>query len=103
MIVAEFLAMKIVTETLQGIKYKLRMMGGPIFCPSHIYGDHMSVIHNTQCNESTLKNKCNYICYQSVHGSVAKGESLTGHVGNNKHCAELSTKVLYGGKHNFHV
>ena len=26
------------------------------------------------------------------------GESLTGYVGTNKYCTELSTKVLYGGK-----
>ena len=31
------------------------------------------------------------------------GESLTGHVGTNKRCADLATNVLYGGKHRFHV
>ena len=31
------------------------------------------------------------------------GESLTGHVVTNENCAELATKVLYGGKRRFHV
>ena len=30
-------------------------------------------------------------------------ESLTGHVSTNKNCADLSTKVFYGGKRSFRV
>ena len=52
---------------------------------------------------SLLKKKPNYICYHVVCESVEMGESLTGHVGTNENCSELATKVLYGGKHNFHV
>ena len=53
---AEFVAMKQGMETLRGIRYKLRMMGVAIAGPSYIYGDNMSVIHNTQRPESVLKN-----------------------------------------------
>ena len=45
---AEFVAMKIVMDTLRGIRYKMRMTGVPISGPSYIYGDNMSVIHNNQ-------------------------------------------------------
>jgi hypothetical protein len=45
---AEFVAMKQGMEALQGLRYKLRMMGVQINGPSYIYGDNMSVIHNTQ-------------------------------------------------------
>ena len=44
---AEFVAMKIGMETLRGLQYKLCMMGVAILEPSLIYGDNMSVIHNT--------------------------------------------------------
>ena len=54
---AEFVAMKHGLESLRGLRYKLRMMGVPIAGPSYIYGDNMSVIHNTQRPESTLKKK----------------------------------------------
>jgi hypothetical protein len=45
---AEFVAMKIGMELLRGLRYKLRMMGVGISGPLYIYGDIMSVIHNTQ-------------------------------------------------------
>jgi hypothetical protein len=45
---AEFVAMKQGMEALQGLRYKLRMMGVSVSGPSYIYGDNMSVIHNTQ-------------------------------------------------------
>ena len=56
---AEFAAMKAGMEHLRVIKYKLCIMGVPLSGPSYIYGDNMSVIHNTQRPESTLKKKNN--------------------------------------------
>ena len=98
-----FFATKISMETLRGIRYKMGMMGVPIYGPLYIYGYYMSVINKTQRPESTLKNKSNYICYHTVRESVVMGESLTWHVGTNENCADLATKVLYGGKRRFHV
>ena len=95
---AEFVAMKMGMESLRGLRYKLRMMGVPIWGPSLIYGDNMSVIHNTQRPESTLKKKNNSIVYHAVRESVAMGESLTGHVRTNDNVADLATKVLSGKK-----
>ena len=43
----EFVALKQGMETLQGLCYKLWMMGVEISGPSYIYGDNMSIIHNT--------------------------------------------------------
>ena len=51
----EFVAMKIGIKTFCAIQYKLRMMGVPISGASYIYGDNISVIHNTSKPESTLK------------------------------------------------
>ena len=70
---AEFVVMKIGMESLRGLRYKLRMMGVGIAGPSYIYGDNMSVIHNTQKPESMLKKKSNSICYHAVCESVAMG------------------------------
>ena len=77
---AEFVAMKIVIETLRGISYNLRMTGVPISSPSYIYGDNVSVIHNNQRLDSTLNKKSNSICYYAVRESVAMVEYLTRHV-----------------------
>ena len=90
------MAMKIGMESLRGLCYKLHMMGVGISGPSYIYGDNMSVIHNTQRPESMLKKKSNSICYHAVCESVAMGESLTAHIGTNENVGDLATKVLYG-------
>ena len=70
------------------------MMGVPISVPSYVYGDNMTVIHNTQRLESTLKKEVNSSCYHSVCESIVMG---------NENCDSLSTKVLYGGKRRFCV
>ena len=74
---AIFVAMKIVMETLQGIRNKPSMMGVPVVVPSYIYGDNMSVIRNTQRTDTTLKKNRIYIFYHDVHEYVTMGETLT--------------------------
>jgi len=95
---AEFVALKHGIETLRGIRYKLRMMEIPIASPSCAYVDNMSVIHNTQRPESTLKKKSHSLCYHEARESVAMGESLTGHIPTDRNVADLLTKVLHGQK-----
>jgi hypothetical protein len=100
---AEFVAMKHGMETMRGLRYKLRMMGIPLSGPSYLYGDNMSVIHNTQRPESTLKKKSNSICYHAVRESVAMGESRTAHVGSDDNMADIATKILGGGRKRNHL
>ena len=90
--------MKQGTEAVCGLRYKLRMMGVRISGPTYIYGDNMSVIHNIQRPESTLRKKSNSICYHAVRESVAMGESLTGHIPTGGNCSDLSTKIIPGGR-----
>ena len=68
---AEFVAMKQAMEVSRRLQYKLRMLGVPIEGPTHMYGDNMSMIHNTPHPESQLKKKSNSICYQVVGEAVA--------------------------------
>jgi hypothetical protein len=95
---AEFVAMKLGVEALRGIRYKLRIMGIPIAGPTYVYGDNMSVIHNTQRPESTLKKKNLSICYHTVHEAVAMGEILTSHVRTKNDFSDFMMKVIYGRK-----
>lgn len=94
---AEFVAMKNATEAARGLRYKLRMMGIAVNDPNYIYGDNMSVIHNTQRPESTLKKKSISICYHFMRESVAMGESLTAHIRSEDNPADICTKVMTGG------
>ena len=52
---------------------------------------------------SLLKKKGSYVFYHAICESVVMGESLTGNAGTNRNCADLATKVLYGGNSRFHV
>ena len=63
---SEFIAMRTGLETVQGLRYKLRMMGIPVNTPTYIYGDNMSVIHNTSKPESVLRKKANSVCYHYI-------------------------------------
>ena len=74
---AEFVAMKIGMETLQGLRYILRMMGIPLSGTLIIYGYNMAVIHNMQGPENTLRQRIISLCYHAIRESFAMGESLT--------------------------
>ena len=100
---AEFVAVKQGMEAMRGLRRKLRMMGVSVPTPSYIYGDNMSVIHNTQRPESTLKKKSNSICYHAARESVAMGESLTGHISTHENPADLCTKIIPGGMKRDHL
>ena len=95
---AEFVCLKQGVECLKGTRCKLRMMGVPIDGPTWIYGDNMSVIHNTSTPESTPKKKSNAICYHLVREAVAAKECLTCWVPTLSNWADLLTKILSGQK-----
>jgi len=94
---SEFVALKHGMEAIRGLRYKLRIMGVPLSGPAYVYGNNMSVIHNTQRPESTLKKKSNEICYHYGRESVAMDECRTGHIDTNENPADLATKVINGG------
>jgi len=95
---AEFVAMKVGFENARAVRYKLRMMGVPIDEPVYVYGDNMSVIHNTQKPESTLKKKSNSICYHYIRECIAMGEALTSHIRSEDNPADICTKLISGGE-----
>ena len=68
---SEFPAMKGATEYIQGLRFKLRMMGIPIAGPAIVLEDNQSALHNTSVPESTLKKKSNSIAYHFVREGVA--------------------------------
>jgi hypothetical protein len=77
---AELVTMKNGIETVRGLRYKLRMMGVPLSGPCYVYGDNLSVVHNTQRPESMLKKKYNSIYYHVARESTAMGECIMAHV-----------------------
>jgi hypothetical protein len=79
------------------------MMGVAIDSPTYIYGDNMSVVHNTQRPESVMKKKSNEICYQIVRESAAMGESIIGHIPSVNNPTDICTKAVPGGQKRDHL
>ena len=95
---SEFTAMKLCTEYVRGIRYKVRMMGIPCDEPTYVYGDNMSVLANTSIPESTLKKKSNSIAYHFVREGVARDEWRTAYINTHLNPADLLTKPLSSGE-----
>jgi hypothetical protein len=66
--------------------------------PKYVYGDNMSVVHNTHRPEAVLKKTSNSIFYHAVRESDAMGESIIGHVPSDDNPADICTKVVPGGQ-----
>jgi hypothetical protein len=86
---AKFVAMKHGIEMLRGLRYKIRMIGVPLSRPTYVYGDNKSQVTNSSRPESTLKKKCNSICYHAIRESVAMGETLLTHIRTGDNLADF--------------
>jgi hypothetical protein len=90
---SEFSAMKTAVELVEGLRYKLRMMGVPLEGPAFVRADNMSVVNNTSRPESQLKKKSNSIAYHYVREKVAAGVILVSHEDTKSNLADMLTKT----------
>ena len=60
---SEFIALRIATEMVEGLRYELRMFGVEIDIPSDVFFDNQSVITNVSIPSSVLNKKHNSSCY----------------------------------------
>ena len=95
---SEFVAMKKAAEYVQGLRYKLRMMGIKVDEPACIFGDNKSILFNTTNPGSTLKKRSNAIAYHFVREGVARDEWGTAYVCPDDNVADMLTKSLSGPK-----
>jgi hypothetical protein len=95
---SEFSAMKTGTELVEGLRYKLRMMGIPIDGPCHIRADNMSVVRNSSQPESTLKKKSNSIAFHYVRERAAARVISVQYEPTNTNLADMLTKTQPGPK-----
>jgi hypothetical protein len=93
---AEFVAMRIMAEILDALRYKLRMWGVPIDRPANVFCDNKSVVTNSTVPTSTLKKKHNSIAYHRVRDAVAGGIARIAKVHTSENLADLLTKSLPG-------
>ncbi len=95
---AEFVALKIATELVKALRYKLQMMGVPIEGAANVLVDNASVVTNSTVPSSTLQKKHNSICYHYVREAVAAKCLQIAYVPSDQNLADVLTKPLGASK-----
>ena len=93
---SEFVALRIATELVISLRYKLRMFGIPIQGEANMFCDNEAVYKNSSFAESTLKKKHNSICFHRVRENVAAGVITVIKVDSGSNLSDILTKSLPG-------
>jgi len=91
---SEFVALRIATDLIVALRYKLRMFGIPLTGPANVLCDNQGVVNNTTLPESVLSKKHNQICYHRVHEAVAANIIRIAKEDTTTNLADLLTKPL---------
>lgn len=81
---------------IEGLRYKLRMMGIPVDGATNLFCDNESVVTSTVRPESTLKKKHNAIAYHRVREAQAANIVRVAWESTETNLADLLTKILPG-------
>lgn len=91
---SEFNALRIASEAIEALRYKLRMFGIEIQGPANVFCDNQSVVTNSSLPQSTLSKKHNAICYHKIRELVAAEIIRVGKEDGGNNMADLFTKLL---------
>ena len=95
---SKFVAMKHCTEYIQGLRFKLQMIGININGPAFVYGDNQSVLANATGPDSSLKKKSNSITFHFVREGTARDEWRTTYIETKENTSDILTKRLPSGE-----
>ena len=93
---SEIVALRIAVELVEGLRYKLRMMGIPIQGSTNMYCDNEGVVKNTTRPESPCKKKHNSVAYHKARESIAAGTIRIAKESGKTNIADLFTKLMGG-------
>jgi hypothetical protein len=91
---SEFIALKTAVEMVEGLRYKLRMLGVPMEGATNVFCDNKSVVKNSSRPESTLKKRHNAIAYHRCREAQAAGIIRIAFEPGETNLADLFTKLL---------
>ena len=98
---SEFVALRIATEMIISLRYKLRMFGIALTGPANVFCNNEAVYTNSSNHESQLKKKHNSICYHKVRESTAAGIVYVLKEDTSTNLVDLLTKSLPADKRKF--
>ncbi|MGH3053704.1 MAG: Ty1/Copia family ribonuclease HI, partial [Gaiellaceae bacterium] len=91
---SEFVALRIAVELIEGLRYKIRMLGVPLLGPANGFCDNQSVVINSTWPDSTLKKKHNSISYHKVRECIAAKIIRLAKEDGTTNLADILTKSL---------
>ena len=95
---SEFCAMRIAVDLVEGLRYKLRMMGIGLDGPTNVFCDNESVFKSSTRPETTIKKRHNAISYHRTREAVAAGIIRIAWEDGRFNLADVLTKLLPGPK-----
>jgi len=90
---SEYIALRICTEMVGALRYKLRCFGVPIEGACDVLCDNRSVVTNSSVPTSVLNKRHNAICYHRVREAQAAGVIRVGWIEGKENVADLFTKT----------
>jgi hypothetical protein len=93
---SEYCAMKTAIDMIEGLRYKLRMMGVPLIGATAVFCDNQSVVKNSTAPESVLKKRHNAIAYHRAREAQAAGIIRVAWENGETNIADLLTKLMPG-------
>ena len=93
---SEYCAMKTAIDLIEGLRYKLRMMGIPVLGSTAVFCDNQSVVKNSTAPESVLKKRHNAIAYHRAREAQAAGIIKVAWEDGTTNIADLLTKLMPG-------
>jgi hypothetical protein len=91
---SDFIALKTAVEMVEGLRYKLRMLGVPMEGATNVFCDNESIVKNSSRPESTLKKRHNAIAYHRCREAQAAGIIRIAFEPGETNLADLFTKLL---------
>jgi hypothetical protein len=98
---SEFVALRIATEKIKGLLYKLRMLGVPLDGPAKVLVDNDTVIKNATIPSSSLQKRHDSTCYHYVREAVASKVMCVACIPSSENLADMFTKNF--GSHQIEI
>ena len=90
------MAVRNAIEMIEGLWYKLRMMGVPIEGPCNVFCDNNAVVINSKYPESMLKKKHTAIKYHCMREAIAAKTTQVAKEDTSMNLVDLLTKCNPG-------
>ena len=98
---SKFIALRIATEMIKGLRYKLRMFGVSINGPAGVFCSNQLVVTNVSIPSYFLNKKHNSLCYHRFREAHTTGTMQVGWISGEYNKADIGTKTTIHTKRRY--